>query len=70
MRKARHPFVVGLGHPGYYPLFGFVRASQYGITSQYEGVPDEAFMIQVFEKAELKGISGAARYRAEFDSAI
>jgi predicted N-acetyltransferase YhbS len=47
-----------------------VCASIYGITSPYEGVPDEAFMILVLGEAELKGVSGVARYRAEFDAAI
>jgi putative acetyltransferase len=49
MRKLRQPFVIVLGHPDYYPRFGFLRASRYGITSQYPGVPDEAFMILVLK---------------------
>ncbi|MEV5972370.1 bifunctional class I SAM-dependent methyltransferase/N-acetyltransferase [Streptomyces sp. NPDC051921] len=35
--------VLVLGHPDYYPRFGFVRASAYGIKPAFE-VPDEAMM--------------------------
>lgn len=60
-------FVVVLGHPGYYPRFGFRPASRYGIRCQWPGVPDPAFMILVFDELALQGISGVARYRDEFD---
>jgi putative acetyltransferase len=43
------PFVIVLGYPEYYPRFGFERASLYGIRSQWEGVPDEAFMIRILD---------------------
>jgi len=68
--KAKYPFVIVLGHPTFYPRFGFVPASRYGVKSEYENVPDEAFMILVFNQAALKGISGVAKYRPEFSSAI
>ncbi|UED84195.1 GNAT family N-acetyltransferase [Streptomyces profundus] len=35
--------VVVLGHPAYYPRFGFGRASQQGIRATFD-VPDEALM--------------------------
>jgi putative acetyltransferase len=64
------PFVIALGHPGYYPRFGFERASRYGIRSQWDGVPDEAFMISILDLAALRGLTGVARYRDEFDEAM
>ena len=70
MRRTRQPFVIVLGHPAYYPRFGFTRASRYEISSQYDNVPDEAFMILVLDEAALKGVSGVGRYRAEFDAAV
>jgi putative acetyltransferase len=70
VRQTPCPFVIVLGHPEYYPRFGFERASRYGIRSQYEGVPDEAFMILVLDQGALRGKSGVARYRDEFDAAI
>lgn len=70
MRKIRQPFVIVLGHPEYYPRFGFIRASRYGIVSQYDNVPDETFMILVLDEAALKGVSGVGKYRPEFDAAL
>lgn len=67
----RHcPFVIVLGHPEYYPRFGFSPASGSGLACQWEGVPDEAFMALILDKAVMAGVSGVARYRAEFDAAL
>jgi putative acetyltransferase len=63
------PFVVVLGHPEYYPRFGFFPASRYGITSEYEA-PDEAFLIRIFASDALGGIHGVARYRPELAEAV
>ncbi|MFF9073354.1 GNAT family N-acetyltransferase [Streptomyces sp. NPDC014735] len=38
--------VLVLGHPAYYPRFGFVPASRYGIRPAFD-VPDEAMMALV-----------------------
>ena len=70
LQERTRPFVIVLGHPDYYPRFGFERASGYNITSQWEGVPDDAFMILIFDKVAMEGISGVARYREEFDEAM
>jgi len=67
MKAAGYPFVIVLGHPAYYPRFGFTRASAYGILSTFENVPDDAFMICVFDPAALQGVRGVAHYRPEFD---
>lgn len=69
LRQTGCPYVVVLGHPGYYPRFGFLRASTFGLLSQWEGVPDEAFMAQELIPGALAGVSGVARYRSEFDEA-
>ena len=63
------PFVVVVGHPEYYPRFGFERASAHGIASQWEGVPDAAFMVLILDRHATAGATGVARYRAEFDEA-
>ena len=57
--------VVVLGHPEYYPRFGFVPASRYSIRSQYD-VPDDAFMIVELQAGSLKGVSGLIRYDEAF----
>ncbi len=67
IRASGEPFVLVLGHPGYYPTFGFVPASPFGIRCEYDGVPDEAFMILVLKDDTMAGISGVAKYRPEFD---
>ena len=42
-RRAGHRIVVVVGHGEYYPRFGFVAASKYGLRSPFP-VPEEAFM--------------------------
>jgi putative acetyltransferase len=70
VRRSGRPFVIVLGHPDYYPQFGFELASKYRLVSQWEGVPDEAFMVIVFDKGALPEEGGTARYRDEFDEAM
>ncbi|MCK4898277.1 MAG: N-acetyltransferase, partial [Anaerolineales bacterium] len=53
LRQSGCPFVIVLGHPNYYPRFGFEPASRYKLSSQWEGVPDEAFMVVVFDNKVL-----------------
>lgn len=55
--------VVVLGHPAFYPRFGFTPASRHGITSIYDA-PDEAFMALALGDAELP--KGRALYQPEF----
>lgn len=59
------PFVIVLGHPEYYPRFGFEPASRHGIRCEWE-VSDDTFMVLIIDKSEMKGISGVAKYRPEF----
>lgn len=70
MRSAGCPFIVVLGHHEYYPRFGFERASQYGVRCQWEGVPDEAFMVLVLDREAIPVGGGVVRYREEFNEAI
>ncbi|MFE0462231.1 GNAT family N-acetyltransferase [Kitasatospora sp. NPDC058965] len=52
--------VTVLGHPGYYPRFGFVRASAHGIRPPME-VPDEAMMALALAGELPAGTIGYAR---------
>lgn len=70
LKERAYPFVVVLGHANYYPRFGFKRASKYGLQCQWKGVPDEAFMVLILDESVMKGVSGVARYRSEFDEAM
>ena len=65
-RKALHESVVVLGHPEYYPRFGFAPASRYGIKSEYD-VRDEVFMIMELREGALAGRSGTVKYQPEFN---
>ncbi|MCI0691175.1 N-acetyltransferase [candidate division KSB1 bacterium] len=67
-REAGHACVVVLGHPEYYPRFGFVPASKYGIKCEYNA-PDEAFMVIELRKGALRGRSGTVKYQHEFNEA-
>ena len=55
--------VVVLGHPDYYPRFGFTRASLHGIRLTID-VPDEALMALSLDAGPLP--SGTIRYAAAF----
>jgi putative acetyltransferase len=57
--------VVVLGHAEYYPRFGFVPASRFGIRCEYD-VPDEAFMAIELQPAGLQNCAGLAKYHAAF----
>ena len=59
--------VIVLGHPDYYPRFGFVPASTFSISSTYD-VPDEAFMALELSQGSLASIAGVARYHPVFDT--
>jgi len=59
-----------LGHPEFYPRFGFEPASRYGVRCQWPDVPDAAFMLLVLEPAQAARLAGMARYRPEFDASV
>ncbi|NGO67972.1 GNAT family N-acetyltransferase [Streptomyces boncukensis] len=61
-RGERH--VVVLGHPAYYPRFGFTRASAHGIRVTFE-VPDEALMALSLDAGHPLP-AGTVRYAAPF----
>ncbi len=70
LAERRCPFVIVLGHPDYYPRFGFEPAGRYGLRSQWSDVPDEAFMILILDRSALQGVSGVVVYRGEFTEAL
>ena len=61
-----HEIMVVLGHPDYYPRFGFVPASTYSIKCKYD-VPDEVFMALELRQGALSGRSGVVKYQPEFN---
>jgi putative acetyltransferase len=59
------PLVVVLGHPDFYPRFGFDPASAYGIACPYDGVPPEAWMAYTLPSYE-PGSRGTVVYAGAF----
>ncbi|PEN09164.1 GNAT family N-acetyltransferase [Longimonas halophila] len=60
--------VVVLGHPAYYPRFGFQPAEKLGLQSEYD-VPSEVFMALELERGALQEAEGVVRYHDAFHSA-
>ena len=63
--QAEFDAVVVLGHPSYYPRFGFEPAAAFGIKSEYD-VPSEVFMLKELKPGVLRGISGTVEYHPAF----
>jgi putative acetyltransferase len=64
-RAAGRDVVIVVGHPAYYPRFGFVRARALGVTSD-PPFPDEAFMLSELTPGALRGRRGVVVYGEEF----
>jgi putative acetyltransferase len=64
------PFVIVIGHPAFYPRFGFQPATRFGLRCQWPAVPDEAFMALELRPGTLHGVTGVVRYPREFDAAV
>jgi putative acetyltransferase len=58
--------VVLVGHPEYYPRFGFAPGAEFGIRCDYD-VPDEAFMALELQPGYLKDASGVVKHHEAFD---
>jgi predicted N-acetyltransferase YhbS len=57
--------VIVLGHPEYYPRFGFKPASQWNLYSDFEA-PDEAFLALELKENTLANKSGKVVYPKEY----
>jgi putative acetyltransferase len=57
--------VVVLGHPSYYPRFGFLPAEQFGILPPW-GEPTPALMVLPLVYGGLDGVQGTVRYPPAF----
>jgi putative acetyltransferase len=68
-KELRHEIVVVLGHPLYYPRFGFGNAKEKGIKAPFE-VADEAFMVIELVNNALEGVKGTVKYPKPFNRFI
>ena len=66
-RSHGYSAVVVVGHPDYYPRFGFAAAHTRGLRYA-DDVPLEAFMVLAFEPGALPKSGGVVRYHPEFSA--
>lgn len=64
IRAAGWPFVVLLGHPEYYPRFGFRKAGEVGLRDEYGG--GDAFMVLELTPGGVPAGGGLAKYGPDF----
>lgn len=69
LREEGHTAIVVLGHPSYYPRFGFTPASKFGLSWEQEAA-DEAFMALELLPGALDDCSGMVKLRPEFFAAM
>ena len=65
-KNACYEAVCVLGHPDYYPRFGFVPSVNYGIKSEFD-VPVEVFMVKELREGALVDCNGIAKYHYLFN---
>jgi putative acetyltransferase len=58
--------IIVLGHPEYYPRFGFEPASTYGIEPPWPDIPDDAFLVLPLP-GHTKECRGVVVYPPAFD---
>jgi putative acetyltransferase len=64
-KKLGFTAVVVLGHPEYYPRFGFSPVSSFGIDCEYK-VPAGVFMAIELQPGALSGKTGRVKYHSAF----
>jgi len=67
LRRDGCPFIVVIGHPEFYPRFGFQPAGARGLSCQWE-VDADAFMVAVLNADVSGNLAGMAKYRPEFST--
>jgi len=64
-RRLGHEIVVVVGHPEYYPRFGFSPARARGLEAPFP-VPDEAFLALELVPGALDGVAGTVKFPPPF----
>ena len=65
-RDLGHRSIIVIGHPEYYPRFGFKPASNWGIKAPFD-VPDNACLALELVVDALKDANGTIKYPEEFN---
>ena len=63
--EAGEQVVCVLGHPEYYPRFGFRRMSEFGLTCEFKA-PDNVLMVAELKPGAIAGRTGEVRYHSLF----
>jgi putative acetyltransferase len=63
LREQGEQIVIVLGHPNYYPRFGFSSGKAFSLESPF---PQDAFMAMELSPGALEGVRGTVRYPAAF----
>ncbi|MEN6396997.1 MAG: N-acetyltransferase [Methanoregula sp.] len=66
-RQLGHRIVIVVGHPNYYPRFGFTSAPELGINAPFP-CRNEVFMACPLVPGALDGIHGTVRYPPAFEA--
>jgi putative acetyltransferase len=66
MVEIRLEEIVVLGHPNYYPRFGFVPAKPLGIQWEHD-VPEDVFMALALTENALDGVTGVVKYHPAYN---
>ena len=64
-RPLGYEIIVVLGHPDYYPHFGFVPTMPKGISYEFK-VPEEAWITLDLREGALAGRWNKVKFRSEF----
>lgn len=65
-RERGYQAAIVLGHASYYPRFGFLKSTEFGIRWEHPA-PEEAFMAMELVPGGLVGCAWVASYLPEFD---
>ncbi|MFD0675574.1 MULTISPECIES: GNAT family N-acetyltransferase [unclassified Paenibacillus] len=67
-KQLNYSIILLIGHPAYYPKFGFKPARNYGIELTQFKVSDEVFMVCELIEGQLKHCQGELQYPNSFFS--
>ena len=68
-RNQGHSIIILVGHPEFYPRFGFKPAEQNGIQHPFE-VPEDVFMVYELVPDALCRVNGVLKYSKAFDDLL
>ena len=68
-RRLDFEIITVLGHPEFYPRFGFFPANQKGIACEFDA-PEEAWMLLELRPGVLAGRKGTVKFQPEFHEAM